>query len=84
MLEETNKLIEEKAFELALKHARIIESEVKKIIEKYNCKPEDIILEQHGINNVIIKIRVAHIRITDNFTCDDKRVSNIQIETETL
>lgn len=60
-------LIEEKSKELALKHAEIIENECKKVIDKFNCQPEDLIIEYHENTKICIKIKGSEFVINNVF-----------------
>ena len=66
-MNELQKLIEEKSKELILKHANIIEEEIKKVIDKFNCKPDDLILEYHNNLKIKIRLNVSEFEINNNF-----------------
>lgn len=64
-------IIDDKVMELSLKHAKIIEDECKKACEKFNCKPEDLIIEYHGNTQIKINVRASHFEITNHFYCEN-------------
>lgn len=53
-------LIEEKSKELARKHAAIIEYECKRVCEKYNVHPSQLILNYFPNNIIEININITH------------------------
>ena len=63
-------MIEEKSKELALLHAGIMEMECKKACEKYNCNPEDLIIEYHDNAHIKIKLCVSDFTIENQFICN--------------
>ena len=71
-MNELQKLIEEKVKEVALKHADIIEGEMQKAIDKFNCRPEDIILEYHNNAKIKIRLKVIEFEINNHFYWDKK------------
>jgi len=66
-MNELQKLIDQKTKELALQHAKIIEDAMKEAINKFDCNPEDLILEYHGHTKVNICLRVSELTINNNF-----------------
>ena len=74
-------LVEEKVREMAEKHASIIEQKCKEACHKYQCTPDDLILEYHGHSQIKIKIMAAHFEITNQFTCDNKKMIISHMET---
>lgn len=64
--------IQDKVNEIALSHIAIIEKECIKACEKFNCKPEDMIIEYHGNTQIKIKIKASEFEITNNFIFDNK------------
>lgn len=69
-MSELQELIEQKAKELALQYTKIIEDEIKKAINKFDCKPEDLILEYSGHTKVNIRLRVSEFQINNHFIWD--------------
>lgn len=67
-------IIEQKAKEIASKHAEIIEYECKLACMKFNCRPEDLIIEYIGRTQIKINVKASHFEITNVFTCDSGEV----------
>lgn len=63
-------LLQDKVNEIATKHAKIIEDECKKVCDKFNCNPEDLIMEYHANTQIKIGVRAAHFEITNIFHCE--------------
>lgn len=69
-------LLKSKAFEIALKHANIIETELKSSMTIFNCPPEDLILEYHGKTKIKISIRATEFEMTNGFYYMDGEIKN--------
>lgn len=69
-------MVDDKVRELAREHSRIIEQEVKLACEKFNCTPDQLELEYHMFNEVKIKIKASHFKITNRFTYHDELIQN--------
>ncbi len=71
-----NNLVEEKAKEMAAKHAAIIEQQCILACEKFNCLAEDLIIEYHGHLDIMINVKASHFRITNIFTYESDQIRN--------
>jgi hypothetical protein len=60
-------IFEEKAKELAYKHAQIIEEECQKVIDRFKCKPEDLIIEYRENIKIHISVRAVKFEIENVF-----------------
>jgi ribosome-associated translation inhibitor RaiA len=65
-------MIEEKAKELAQKHADFIESECNLVCEKYNCSGEDLIIKYISNVRIEIDVKASRFAIDNQFICDGK------------
>jgi hypothetical protein len=64
--------IQDKVKEMADKNVAIIEEKCKKACEKFNCKPQDLIIEYYGHTQIKIKIKASEFEITNNFIFESK------------
>jgi hypothetical protein len=69
-------LIEEKSKELAVTHAQIIEIECQKVLERFKCTPEDLIIEYHGHMDIKINVKASFFRITNCFYYDHDKIES--------
>lgn len=69
-------IIEQKAMELARKHAEILEEECKKVCEQYDVGPANLIIEYHADTSIKIKIQASHFKVTNTFVYDDGIIRN--------
>lgn len=74
MKEDIQELILKKVSELAWKHAQIIENEIKQIIERFNCFPDDLIIEYLPQAEVKINIKGSHFKIENVFTYNQEKI----------
>lgn len=75
-LDEIQKLIIEKSAEIAKKHAEIMEQECKRVCERFNCNPNDLILECHPSMEFKIKINASHFKIENEFTYNGGEITS--------
>lgn len=67
MNNELKNLIQKKACEISNKHAEIIEQHCKSVCENFNFKPEELIIEYHSNCEIIIKVKLDHFEINNQF-----------------
>jgi hypothetical protein len=60
--------IERICFEIAQKHASIIEEECKKVCERFNCPSTDLIIEYHDHTNIKIRVHGSDFTIDNIYT----------------
>jgi hypothetical protein len=63
-------LFNDKILEIIKKRSQIIESYCKNVCEKFDLKPEQIVMNYHSDNSIEFLIKVAHIKIDTEFTYD--------------
>jgi hypothetical protein len=67
-------IISEKINKLAMKaakfHCETIENECKKVCEKFNCDPKDLIIEYHDRSIIKIKILGSEYSIKSVYTIE--------------
>lgn len=71
-------LIEQKAKEIASKHALIIELECIKVCEKFKVEPNELIIEYHSNSEIKINVKGANFSITNDFIIKDGSVHDRQ------
>jgi len=69
-------IIEEKANKIAKQHIEILELECKRICEKYNCSPKDLIIEYHSNTQIKINVKAINFEIMNQFIFRDDDVKN--------
>ncbi len=67
-------IIEKKALELARKHIKIIDTELKKVCEKFKCLPEDLIIEYSENMQININVKGSHFKINNKFVIADQNL----------
>jgi hypothetical protein len=55
---------------LARKHAEIIENECQAVMHKFNCHPEDLIIEYHDNTHIFIKVKGSEFVIQNLYTVE--------------
>lgn len=69
-----SEMINKKAMELASKHGEIIENEIKMACNKFDVKPNDLII-QYGLNAEIkLLVKASYFKITNQFVCEDGNI----------
>ena len=56
--------------DIARKHATIIENECKSVMHKFNCRPEDLIIEYRDNTRIFIKVKGSEIVIHNQYVVD--------------
>lgn len=64
------------ADEMSKKYVDIIEEECKKACKKFNCSPEDLIIQFHGRTKIQINLKASHFEIVDNFYYEGDEIKN--------
>jgi hypothetical protein len=60
--------IHEKVCDLAIKHAEIIEANVKMVLERFNIEADKLILNYQADGSIEILIKCVHFKIENTFT----------------
>lgn len=58
---------------IAKKHADIIEHECRKVCERFNCPPTDLIIEYHDHTRIKIRVHGSDFTIENVFAIEDKK-----------
>lgn len=66
--EKIGEKIGELAANAAREHCKILENECKKVIEKFNCLPTDLIIEYHDNSVFVIKVMGSKFSIETTYT----------------
>lgn len=77
MNEEFKELLKEKANQVAYEHAKILENECQKVLDRFCIKSDDLIIEYHVNAEIKIKVLASHFKITNNFTYDHGQLTEL-------
>jgi len=58
--------------DIAKKHAEIIEDECKKVCEKYNCQPSDLLIEYYDHTHIKINARGSEFTIENVYNFNNR------------